>query len=231
MGYTIQQIPETERPRERLLQYGPEALSSAELIAIILGSGTKGCSVLQISQDILVRFGTLQRFAEASIEELQQIKGLGLAKAIQLKAALALGLRASRQSSEQKYKMITPVHAYHYIKDELEMEKREVIMVILLDSKGYVLSHHQVAIGTLSHALVQARDVFHFAIRHNAQSVVLVHNHPSGDPKPSREDVEITKTLILAGQTIGIPLNDHLIIGNNCYTSLRQESRHLFSKT
>jgi DNA repair protein RadC len=211
-GYAIHQMPETERPRERLLQHGPEAISSVELIAIILGSGTKGYSVLQIAQELLVRFGTLQKFAEASIEELQQVKGLGKAKAIQLKAALCLGLRASRQSVDQKFRIVNPLHAYHYIKDELEYEKRELILVILQDNKGFALSHHVVAIGTLSHALVHARDVF-----------------PSGDPTPSTDDLNITKTLIEAGRLIDIPVNDHLIIGHGRYVSLRQDFKHLWN--
>lgn len=228
-GYTaIHQMPETERPRERLLQHGPEAISSAELIAIILGSGTKGCSVLQIAQELLVRFGTLQKFAEASVEELQQIKGLGKAKAIQLKAAINLGFRATKQSLDQKFRIENPLHAYHYIKDELEYEKRELILVILQDSKGYALSHHVVAIGTLSHALVHARDVLHPAIRHKAASMVLVHNHPSGDPKPSAEDFNVTKVLIEAGRLVDIPVNDHLVIGHGCYVSMRQDFKHLW---
>lgn len=228
-GYSIHQLPEEERPRERLLQHGPEAISSTELIAIILGSGTKGSSVLQISQELLVRFGTLQRFAEASIEELQQIKGLGKAKAIQLKAALNLGLRASRQSIDQKFRIVNPLHAYHYIKDEIENEKRELILVILQDSKGYATSHHTVAVGTLSQALVHPRDVFHPVIRHKASSLVLIHNHPSGDPTPSKEDLNVTKILIEAGRAVDIPVNDHLIIGKGCYTSIRQDFKSLWN--
>lgn len=223
-------MPETERPRERLLQYGPEAISSAELIAIILGSGTRGSSVLQIAQELLVRFGTLQKFAEASIEELQQIKGLGKAKAIQLKAALNLGLRASRQSLDQKFRIVNPLHAYHYIKDELENEKRELVIVILQDAKGYAISHHIVAIGALSHALVHTRDVFHPAVRHKAASLVLVHNHPSGDPTPSSDDLDVTKTLIEAGRMIDIPVNDHLVIGHQRYVSIKQDFKLLWSQ-
>lgn len=228
VNYTIQQMPETERPRERFLQHGPEALSSAELIAIILGSGTKGCSVLQIAQDLLVRFGTLQKFAEASLEELQQVKGLGRAKAIQLKAALNIGLRASRQSLDQKFRIVTPLHVYNYIKDELEHEKRELIQVILQDNKGYAISHHVIAVGSLSHALVHPRDVFHPVIRHKAASLVLVHNHPSGDPTPSQDDLLVTKTLIEVGDQIDIPVNDHLVIGKGKYVSLRQDFKYLW---
>ncbi|MBS4165786.1 MULTISPECIES: DNA repair protein RadC [unclassified Neochlamydia] len=227
-GYTIQQMPIEERPRERLLQHGPEAISSAELIAIVLGSGTKGCSVLRIGQELLMRFGTLQKFAEASIEELQQVKGLGLAKAIQLKAALNLGLRASRQAIDQSFRIVTPLHAYNYIKDELEYAKVEHIVVILQDRKGYVLSHHLVALGTLSHAPIHPRDIFHPVIRHQAASLILVHNHPSGDPTPSPEDLEVTKSLIQAARLVDITINDHLIIGRGRYISLRQNHKNLW---
>lgn len=227
-GYSIHQLPIKERPRERLVQFGPEAISSAELIAIILGSGTKGASVLQIAQEILMRFGSLQNFADASLEELQQIKGLGKAKAIQLKAALNLGFRASKQSVKQKFRITNPLHAYHYVKDDFENEKREIIQVILQDSKGYAVSTHTVAIGTLTHALVHTREVFHPAIRHQAAGLILVHNHPSGDPTPSKEDIQVTEKLIKAGHLMDIPLHDHLIIGQNCYVSLRQDIKHLW---
>lgn len=228
LPYTIHQMPENERPRERLKQYGPEAISSAELIAIILGSGTKGCSVLQMAQDLLVRFGSLQNFAEASLEELQQVKGLGIAKAIQLKAALSLGIRASKQTIFHKFKILHPLHAYHYIKDELEHENRELVIVLLQDSKGGVLSHQVISIGTFSQALVHPREVFRPAIRHHAASLVLVHNHPSGDPTPSNEDIEVTRILIEAGYLMDIPLNDHLVVGHGSYVSLRQEFRDLW---
>lgn len=228
-NYTIHQMPETERPRERLLQYGPEAISSTELIAIILGSGTRGHSVLQIAQELLVLFGSLQKLADASLEELQQVKGLGQAKAIQLKAALNLGLRASRQTMNQKYRIANPLHAYHYIKEEMENEKREVIIVILQDTKAYVVSHHVVAIGTLSEAIVHPREVFHPVIRHQAASFILVHNHPSGDPTPSKEDLVITQNLIEAGRKIDIPMNDHLIIGKDRFISLKQDFKSLWA--
>jgi DNA repair protein RadC len=227
--YNIQQLPQGERPRERLLQYGPEAITSAELIALILGSGSKGSSVLQIAQEILVRFGSLQNFAEASIEELREIKGLGLAKAIQLKASVSLGMRASKKLVQQKFKISNPLYAYHYIKDELEREKREVVMVLLQDAKGFLISHHRIAEGSLTEAFFQPRDVFYPAIRHHACSLILVHNHPSGDPAPSKEDLALTQTLIKAGRVLHIPFNDHLIIGNGSYVSIRQEDKTLWT--
>lgn len=222
-GYSIQNLPQGERPRERLMLHGPESMATSELLAIILGSGMKGRSVLQLSQELIAHFGSLERLAEATLEELKQIKGIGHAKALQLKAIFGLGLRISRQSIGPKYRIENPLHAYNLVKEELEGEKREIFIVILLDVKGCVICHKVVAIGTLSNSLVHPREVFHPAIRHSAASMILVHNHPSGDPTPSKQDREVTKMLIDAGKLMGIPVNDHIIVGKGNYVSLRQE--------
>lgn len=222
--YSVLQLPEADRPRERLLRHGAETLSAAELIAIILGSGTKSAPVLQLAQQIITRFGSLQKLAEATVEELCQIKGVGRVKAVQLRAAFNLGLRASRQAIAPKYKVEHPVHAYHLVKDELSTEKRELFVVILQDVKGCVISHHVVAIGTLTHAPVHPREVFYPAIRHKAVSLILVHNHPSGDLTPSKQDYDLTRKLIDVGQLIGIPVNDHIIVSEQGYLSLRQKT-------
>lgn len=221
--YSIQQLPLSERPRERLQRHGPEVVSTAELIALILGSGTKNKSVLDLSQEILVRFGGLEKLSDATLAELCQIKGIGMAKAIQLKAALCLGLRASRFAVEKKYRIENPLHAYHLLKEGLEREKKELFVVILLDTKGFVICHEIVAIGTLSQTLVHPREVFYPAIRHKAATIILAHNHPSGDPTPSKEDYELTTALVKAGHMVGLPVQDHIIIGHQCYFSIRQK--------
>lgn len=220
--YSIQKLPTEERPRERMLRHGPETLTAAELIAIILGSGTRSTPVLQLAQEIVGRFGTLQKLAEATVEELCQIKGVGAAKAIQIRAAFSLGLRASKQLIPPKYKIEHPAHAHNLIKDELQGEKREVFVVILQDAKGCVIGHHVVSIGTLTHAPVHPREVFYPAIRHKAASMIIVHNHPSGDLTPSKQDLDLTKKLIEVGRLVGIPINDHLIVSERGYVSLRQ---------
>lgn len=222
-GYSIHQLPETERPRERLMRYGTESLSAVELIAIVLGSGTKAVPVLQLAQLIVARFGGLQQLADATIEELCQIKGIGVAKAIQLRAAFNLGMRIARSTVSPKFKIEHPVHAYQLVKDELQLEKREHFVVILQDAKGCLIGHHIVSIGTLTHAPVHPREVFYPAIRHKAASLILVHNHPSGDLTPSKQDLELTHQLIAAGTLVGIPVNDHLIISERGYLSLRQK--------
>lgn len=222
-NYSIQHMPEEDRPRERLLRFGAESLSTSELIAIILGSGSKSLPILQLSQSIIAKFGSLKELSEATLSEIVEIKGIGLAKALQLKAALSLGLRATKHSIEAKYRIEHPVHAYHLIKDELEQSQREIFLAIFQDTKGYVICREIISIGTLSQTLVHPREVFHPAIRHKAASLIVAHNHPSGDPTPSTQDIELTKKLIEIGELIGITLHDHLIVGFNRYVSLRQQ--------
>lgn len=220
--YSIRDLPEEERPRERLLRHGPESMSTAELIAIILGSGTKGMPVMVLAQELVKVFGSLRGLAEATIGELCQIKGLGAVKAIQLRACLSLGMRVSREETKARYRIENPYHAYYLVKDELERETRETFMVILQDIRGCVISTEIVSIGTLSNALVHPREVFYPAVRHKAASLILVHNHPSGDPTPSKEDYDVTEKLVQVGNVMGIPVNDHLIVGIDGFVSLRQ---------
>ncbi len=222
-SYSVLDFPAEERPRERLQRFGAESMSTAELIAIILGSGSKGSPVLQLAHELVARFGGLQGLAEATIAELCDIKGLGLAKAVQLKAAFSLGSRLASQPRGCRYRIENPIHAYHLVKEELASEKREVFMTILLDTKGYVINHQVVAIGTHSQTLVHPREVFYPAVRHKAASLILIHNHPSGDPSPSEEDIEVTKNLSKVGLLMSIPVRDHLILGHNQFISFRQK--------
>ncbi len=223
--YSVMQLPLCERPRERLLRLGPEAVSSAELLAIILGSGTKGKSVIRLSQEIISTFGSLNNLADSTIEELCEIKGVGQAKAIQIKAALSLALRLSQSNGVAKYKIDHPLRAYNLLKESLQKEKRELFSIVLLDTKSFLINHQTVSIGTLSKSLIHPREVFYPAIRHKAASLLLVHNHPSGDPTPSKEDIEITKILVEVGNVMGIPVKDHLIIGHETYVSLRESGQ------
>lgn len=207
-----------------MIQHGPESLSSRELLAIILGSGTKAAPVLHLSQQLLSHFGSIQQLAEATIEELCQIKGIGIAKAVQLRAAFSLGQRLGREGEGAKYKIEHPVHAYHLVKEALQFEKQEHFMIILQNAKGCVIGQHTVGIGSLTQVAVHPREVFYPAIRHKACALIAVHNHPSGDVTPSSSDIELTRQLIDAGKIIGIPLNDHLIVGEHGYYSFRQKS-------
>lgn len=228
-NYSIRELPSDERPRERFMLHGPEVMTSAELIAIILGSGMRGCSVLELSRSLLHHFGSLAALADATIEELCSIKGIGQAKAIQLKAIFNLGARVTSGSPLVKFRIDNPLKAYHLVKDQLESEKREVVLALLVDTKGFVITTQVISIGTLSHSLIHPREVFYSAIRHKAASLILAHNHPSGDPTPSSEDLEITRELIEAGKLLQISLEDHIIVGQNRFISLRQEGCVVFS--
>lgn len=222
--YSIYDLPKEDRPRERLAKFGAESLSTVELIALILGSGTKSQPVLQLAHEILRRFGTLKGLSEGTLSEFLEVKGVGTAKAMQLKAALSLGLRASKVVLSARYRIEHPSHAYHLIKDEMESYNREHFLAIFQDVKGFVIAQEVISIGSISQTIVHPREVFYPAIRHKAATIIVAHNHPSGDPTPSEQDIALTKSLIEAGRLIGIPLQDHLIIGRDQYVSLRQRS-------
>lgn len=220
---TMHALPLEERPRERLLYAGADALSLAELLAILLGTGTKGKSVLLLAQEILMYFGGLRGLLEASIEELKQIKGIGEAKAVLLKAAFEIALRSATGGAIPKCSIETPEHVFELAKREMAGHKQEVLLVILRDVKGRMIHHERVAVGTLSEVLIHPREVFYPAVRHRAHSLILVHNHPSGDPTPSQADLELTRFLLQSSRMMGITLDDHLIIGAHSFISLREE--------
>jgi len=214
-------IPAQERPRERLMKFGPEALSLSELLAILLATGTKDKSVLELAHEMVVRFGSLQNLLEASIQELMEVKGIGPAKAIQLKAAFGIALKTTQKS----FVPTDPIHArqaYELVRHELADQKQEMLMVILKDVKGRLITTEKVSVGTVSDVLVHPREVFFPAVRHKASSLILAHNHPSGDPTPSSADLELTKHLVRSSKIMGIHLDDHLIIGSSSFISLRE---------
>lgn len=209
---------------------GAEALSARELIAIILGSGTKSMPVMQLAEELMVQFGSLSRLADATVAELRQIKGIGQAKAIQLKASLTAGARAVRVPFKEQQRIATPKQAYQVIKGEISHQTREIFLVLLLDVKSCLIAQEIVAIGTLTSSLVHPREVFYPAIRHKASSILLAHNHPSGDLMPSVEDRRVTRILIEAGKLLDIPVQDHLIAGAGGYVSMRQDFREMWGE-
>lgn len=220
--YFVQDLPAQDRPRERLLSLGPSALSAAELLAILLGSGTKEKSVLELSQELLVRFGSLSQLAQASTEELCSVKGIGEAKAVLLQAVFSLATKLSVKKEEARPHLLHPSSVYDLVKGEMELLNHEEFWVLLLDAKGKWIRKEVVSQGTLTESLVHPREFFHPAIRHKAARVIAVHNHPSGDPTPSSQDLSLTQALIAAGDLLGIPLSDHLIVGKGKYVSLRE---------
>jgi len=221
-SFTIHDLPKDERPRERLVRFGEQVLSAQELLQLILGRGVAGESVAVTAQKLLAQFGSLQKLAEASIEELSSIKGIGLAKAAQIKAAFEIGRRLSTQAPTYKSKELTdPEKVYRLIKSKLRDYYKEHFYIIALNSRNYSIA--EISVGSLNASIVHPREVFAEAIKNKAASVILAHNHPSGDPEPSEDDLVITKKLIKAGEILGIAVADHIIITRNNYFSLKAQ--------
>ena len=216
----LHSLPPQERPRERLQQVGAESLSLRELLAILLTTGTKEKSVLDIAGEVVARFGTLQHLLEASIEELMEIKGIGKAKAIQLKAAFGIALKTTQKTFSETSQIDTQ-QAYELVRHTLAPQKQEMLMVILKDVKGRLITIEKVSIGTLTNVLIHPREVFFPAVRHKAHSMMIAHNHPSGDPTPSDDDLKLTRHLLESSRIMGIRLDDHLIIGKDKFISLK----------
>jgi DNA repair protein RadC len=213
----------TELPRERLLRDGAEALSLQELIAILLCTGTKGKSVLLLAQELALHFNGMQGLLDASIAELMEIKGVGQAKAILLKAAFAIAARAAKSQLEPRPFLKSAEQAYALAMTEIGHFDKEALLVILRDVKGRAIHREIVGIGTLSEVLVHPREIFYPAVRHRANSLIIVHNHPSGDPTPSQADLQLTQFLLRSSKIMGITLDDHLIAARTGYTSLREK--------
>ena len=224
-SFTVRDLPLSERPRERLLKLGSEALSAQEILALILGRGIKGESVMVTSQKLLTRFGNLKGIANASVEELSEIKGVGLAKAAQIKAALELSKRLEGDAGERQKPMVkSPEDVVKIVKSQLKGKKKEHFLVLCLDTRNRLINCKPVSMGSLDTSIVHPREVFKEAVSSSAASVIFVHNHPSGDPEPSKEDVELTKRLVKAGEIIGIDVLDHIVVCDRSYLSLKAKN-------
>jgi len=220
-SFTIHDLPKEERPRERLVKFGEQALSIQELLQLILGRGIAGESVVVTAQKLLSQFGSLQKLSEASIEELSSIKGIGLAKATQIKAVFEIGRRLSTQTLPYKSKELTdPEKVYRLIKSKLKDYHKEHFYVIALDSRNHSIA--EVSVGSLNASIAHPREVFAEAIKNKAASVIFVHNHPSGDPEPSEGDLVVTKRLVEAGKILEIEVVDHIIITNTNFLSFKE---------
>ena len=220
-GLTVRDLPASERPRERLAALGPEALSQQELLCCILGRGIAGESVLVTAQRLLGTFGTLRGIAEASVEQLAKVRGVGVAKAAQLKAAAELARRVTKPLPQRPQAVETAEAAAALLRPALADKKKEHFVALLLDSRHRVIRLQPIAVGSLSASLVHPREVFREAITASAACVILAHNHPSGDPEPSDHDLTLTKRLVQAGKLLGIEVLDHLIIGSGRPVSLK----------
>lgn len=224
-NFTVNDLPRSERPRERLVKHGAEALSLNELLAIVLSSGTRGESVMTMSQNLLGYFGTLEGLCEASVEDIQKVKGIGPAKACQIKASLALAKRitagADILAGERQKKSITQSDIFEIVKKQIGNYAKEHFIAISLDTRSRVLATDTIFVGTLNSSLVHPREIMEVVIKRHAASFIVAHNHPSGDPDPSDEDTKVTKLLFEAGQIMGITMLDHVIAGRNSFFSFR----------
>ena len=220
---TLHDLPRTERPRERFELYGPEALSAYELLAIILGNGIKGESVLLVAQKVLKAFCNLKELSQASIEELSRVKGIGFARAVQIKAIFELGKRIE-QNQDEKTIISSPADVAKIVGPRLNHKQKEHFLLLSLDTRNTVKKISEITVGILDSSLIHPREVFKEAIQSLASSIILVHNHPSGNPNPSEADIEVTKKIAEAGSIIGIKVLDHVITaGQEIYSFQENE--------
>lgn len=219
---TIHDFPLGERPRERMQYYGPAALSNAELLAILLRVGLPGENVVALSTRLLVEFGGLAGLAKASFSDLTSIKGINTAKAAQLKAAIELGRRLLMSSPDARPQITSPLDAANILMLEMGSLEQEHLRTLLLDTKNRVLGSPTIYVGNVNSSIVRVSEVFREAIRENATALIVAHNHPSGDPTPSPEDVSVTRSIVEAGSLLGIDVLDHIVIGHQRFVSLKE---------
>lgn len=219
----IRDFPQDERPRERFVSNGPQSLSNHELVALLLRTGTSQESVLQLSNRLLTHFEGLRLLKAATLEEMTEIKGIGLAKAIQVLAAVELGRRIANLAYDDRYVIRSPEDGAKYVMNDMRFLSQEHFVCLYLNTKNQVMHKQTIFIGSLNASIVHPREVYKEALKRSAASVICIHNHPSGDPTPSREDIEVTKRLVEVGKIIGIELLDHLIIGENKFVSLKEK--------
>ncbi len=222
---TVHDLPTEERPRERLRNYGAQALSNAELLAIILRTGTTRDNVLELAGKLLAKYGGLSGLMRAEFGEFCNEYGLGEAKASQLKAALEIGRRLGMMQSDEKYQIKSPADAANLVMMEMTYLDHEQMRILILDTKNQVVDNISRYQGTVNSSVLRAAEIFRPAITRNCPGVIICHNHPSGDPTPSPEDISVTEQLVQAGKVLDIELVDHLVIGNHRFVSLKERLR------
>ena len=220
---TMKDMPVSSRPRERLLQEGPEVLSEADLLAVILRTGSAESSASELATALINHFGGLKQIVNASINDLRVFKGIGPAKTAQIIAALELGKRVAMLSPYDKPSIKSPETAAALVMEEMRHYDKEHFIALLLNTKNQVLAKEIISIGTLNYSTVHPRELYKAAISRSAAGIIVLHNHPSGDPTPSSQDIEVTRRLLDAGKIIGIEVLDHLVIGDNRFISFKAE--------
>jgi DNA repair protein RadC len=221
--FMIREIPIEERPRERFLKYSKETIQTHELIAIVLRTGSKDESVLELSKRVLYQYDNLKELSNTDVKELTKVKGIGNAKAIELLAAFELGRRANNEYLTEKVKLLSPESIYLFLKDQFEMKTQEHFIALYLNTKAELIKKQVLFVGSLNSSLVHPREIFKHAVVNSAASIVIVHNHPSGDPTPSKNDIDVTKVIHQNSLMMDIKLVDHIIIGRNRYFSFKEK--------
>lgn len=221
---TIKELPASERPREKLLRYGCEFLSNAELLAILIGTGTREASALSLANRMLTldKEG-LSYLADCTPQELSKLNGIGTAKSCQITAAIEIGKRIAKSPRSPRVNVGSPGDVADLFMEEMRYLKKEYFKVLFLNTKNEIMASENMSIGNLSSSIVHPREVFRSAVKKGAAAIIAVHNHPSGNPLPSQNDLDITRRLTEAGELMGIPLLDHLIIGDGAFVSLKEK--------
>lgn len=225
MSLTIKALPKEERPREKYKENGFQRLSDADLIAILLRTGYKNLSVSDLALHLLKEVGSLNKLKETSLEALSKIKGIGEVKAITLLTALELGKRISTLPEKKQIKIYQAEDLYNLFSKELEQLSQEHLIAVFLNSKNKIIDYKTIFIGSANQSIAHPRDIFKEAMKNAAVKIMLIHNHPSGDPTPSKEDIIFTKRMLDAGELLQIPLIDHIIVGLNKYYSFYDHTR------
>ncbi|MFB1051673.1 DNA repair protein RadC [Paraliobacillus sp. JSM ZJ581] len=219
----MKNVPAQDRPRERLAKLGAHHVSNQELLSILLGTGTKEESVQALAQRVLMHFEGINLLRDSTLEELTAIKGIGTVKAVVILAAIELGNRINQLKPQERYCIRSPEDGANFVMEEMRMLKQEHFVCIFLNTKNQVIHRQTVFIGSLNASIVHPREVFREAVKRAAASIICCHNHPSGDPSPSQEDIHVTKRLAECGKMIGIELLDHLVIGDHKFISLKEK--------
>ncbi len=222
-NFLLRDVPQEERPRERMQQFGAQALSNAELLAILLRTGTIAESAVKLAQKVLIEAGSLRNIVDMNMEQLKTIKGIGTAKALQLQASIELGRRLARTSMSDTITIRSPQDVSTYLMEDLRYLQKEHFVCLFLNTKNHVIGQETLSMGSLNASIVHPREVFRAAIKRSSASIICVHNHPSGDPTPSPEDIQMTARLVEAGQIIGIEVLDHIILGDQNFISLKEK--------